>query len=298
MARLNPFESRAGEEKLLGHGNELLDGFLNPSAFGAHSALIFGPIGSGKTSLMLALAELFRKRGWYVIVRGREILEVSRLPKWRERTEIIIPEGYKLSVRVQGVGKKKYPKIGVKEYKSLAELVKLLHRKKLSVVYPDPGLEIPEWLKSYEGVDVIPKEAIFWYEIFKEVIRKLGGKKTAIFIDESHELWSSGSFGAYWHLIEKTKNKIADFRKARVTLVATTHASSDIDWRIISKTDYRFYLPGSRPLRGSLIKPKFTILLTKGRAFIEYSKFGVVKFRLLPDNGEIWLAALRKAKRG
>jgi len=298
MARLNPFESRAGEEKLLGHGNELLDGFLNPSAFGAHSALIFGPIGSGKTSLILSLAELFRGRGWYVLYRGREIFEIPRVPEWEKRTEIFIPKGYKMRLKIQGKGHKKYREIKAREYKNPAELVKLLHRDKITVVYADPKVEVPDWLKAYEGTDVIPREAIFWYEVFKEVIRKLGGRRTAIFVDEAHELWGSGSSGAYWHLIEQTKNKIADFRKARATLVATTHSAADLDWRIISKTDYRFYLPGSRPLRGSLIKPKFTILLSKGRAFIEYSKFGVVKFKLLPDNGEIWLAALRKAKRG
>ena len=298
MARLNPFEAKASEEKLLGHGNELLEHFLNPGAFGAHCALIFGPIGSGKTSLLFALAELFRKRGWYIFLRGRDIFEVPRIPNWREKTEIFIPREYKFSLRVQTKGAKKYPKIKVKEYKSVAELVKLAHRNKITTVYANRNVEVPEWLSAYQGVDVIPKEALFWYEFFTEVIRKLGGKKTAIFIDEIHELWSSGSFGAYWHLIEQTKNKIADFRKARVTLVGTTHSSGDIDWRIKSKIDYHFYLPGSRPLKGSLVKPKFSILLNKGRAFIESGKFGLVKFKLLPDNGEIWLANLKKVKRG
>lgn len=79
-------------------------------------------------------------------------------------------------------------------------------------------------------------------------------------------------------------------------MVATTHTNADVDFRIISKTDYKFYLPGSRPIRGSLIKPRYTILLEKARAFIEHGKFGLVTFKLLPDNGEIWLANLKKKK--
>lgn len=158
---INPFAEKEGYETLRRHGNALLTDFLNPAAFGAHSAMCFGPIGSGKTSLLLALAELFRKNGWYVVIRGREILEVPRLPNWKEKTEIFIPKGYRLRIKVQGQGTKKYPTIETKEYKSVVEVAKLLHRNKLTVVYADPNVEVPEWLKAYEQTDVIPREAIF-----------------------------------------------------------------------------------------------------------------------------------------
>ncbi len=133
--------------------------------------------------------------------------------------------------------------------------------------------------------------------MFHYAVSNFAGKKLAIIIDEAHELWPASTSGAFWHLIESTKNHVADFRKRHISLVLTSHSASELDWRIVSKLDYHIYAPGSRPVRGSLIKPRYTVLAPRGVAYVEQNKFGTFSFKYLPGD-ELWLARLRKKKGG
>lgn len=291
---INPFASRARYEALRRHGDRLLRELLNPeNGFGGHLTLITGPIGRGKTSILLAFAKAFAKKGFIVLARGREAFEFYRLPKWKDLVELWAPADHSIKFREYNGGERLL-NLPVNRYDDIDDLLEKVKKRpgKIHVVFYSKKIN-ESWLKERESEKLIQEQAkscretIFWAEFFDKAIKKLAGRRTVIAIDEAHELWPSGSSGLLWHQINFTKSRIADFRRFKLNLVMTTHVHNDIDWRVIQKLDYAVYLRGAKVL-GRAVKQRFTYKLDDKHCYIEDpAEYGLIPLKKLKETRTI-----------
>jgi len=295
----NPFRSQARLIRVEEHGKKLIRELLHPdNGFGGHLTLITGPIGSGKTSLILALARAFADSGFTVVFRGREAFEIYRLPKWREKTLIFVPKNHKIRF-IEHDHTTKELNIPYEEYENIGDLLQKIKPGKINLVFH--AKEINEkWFKPHflgEDVKEAKKyiETIWWLEFFDKLIKKLASRKVVVIIDEAHELFPSSTTGLLWRLLEFAKSKIADFRKYKKNLILATHDPSDLDWRINRKFDYAIYLRGAKTLK-RLVWQRYTYKLDDDGAFIEGpSEFGIIHFKKLPEK-RIIIAQWKRTK--
>lgn len=285
---LNPFSGGAKFEAMQKHGETLLKRLLTPEdGFGGHLTLVIGAIGRGKTSILLTLAKAFAKKGFIVVYRGRVAFELYRLPRYKKYIKILMPAKHWYKFTKHEEGRKKEIRYEVTTYENLQDLMHKLERGKINVIYASKRID-ETWIRQN-----IPRkmrdeakeywDSVFWTELFEVAIKELAGKRIVFIIDEIHELWPGGASGALWHITERAKHRIADFRKFRFNLVAATHDPADLDWRLVKKFDYAIYVRGARVLR-RILKQSAVNKLQDGWALIEDpAEWGIFPFQRLSE---------------
>ena len=300
---LNPFTSQAGKEIARRYGEELLAEFISPRrSFGAHIGRAFGPIGTGKTALLLLLTRAFLLKGWTVIWRGRPYFELYRMSrKWRKLVRIWVPEGSEIKFVVEPHRKKVEVEYNtyIDEYDLLMQ-IRESGRGKVHWVWPSPVPEIPTWLEETGRAEEANTEAVFWYNVTRYARTYLAKTGTAMFFDEAKELWPMSAPNPDWHINRRQSSVLADFRKAEIAAVIASHNYTDIDANVRGICDFTFWMGGARVPKhyDGLVDPKVVRHAPAGTAFIEYRKFGIINVPLekFDDRGESWIAVVR-AKR-
>ena len=61
--------------------------------------------------------------------------------------------------------------------------------------------------------------------------------------------------GIRWHMQALFCDAAKDFRKANISFIFSMHDTTDLDYRLRSKTQYYGYMRGARPNNGSMIPP-------------------------------------------
>jgi len=284
----------SGKELLAKNGAQLLEQFLKRNlAYGGRVGMITGEQGSGKTSLMLIFASQFVGKE-YVIWRGRFLAQWHKLSNWQEKVRILVHKHDTiefLKLPYDG-GESEVLNIPVVRYESAKDVLRLLRKDKINIIYEPPGYRISEELvrdvKERTGLVIWPdkleeeKPAFFWFEMLYRLLTREDRDWYSVFIDEVDDIFPETPTGAQFALQAWVKDILKDLRKALVSLIVSTHTVRNVDWRIKTKIPVYIYLRGAEVRPGSKIKPQFVLLMDPGYAYIEWGRFGVFKFNYLP----------------
>ncbi|MCD6131178.1 MAG: hypothetical protein J7J61_03625 [Candidatus Hydrothermae bacterium] len=276
-------------------GHELIEKLLNQDVnYGGRQCLILGTVGSGKTTLMLWLAQILRERGEWCIWRGRDVDGYHMLPDWGKKVKILHHEKDEIHIYKVKVGSTEYGEITdylkIEKYSCVEDLIQKLEQDKINVIYEPSFWQISEDLAIYilqkTGIRISPwqlremKGCYFWFEFFEKLLTRKDRRWVSVFVDEADDLIPQNPNGLQWKLQEWVKNSVKDFRKSLISLFLAVHNAEDCDYRIIRKVPIRIYLQGARPLGDSLMTDKnigLKLNLEEGK--IEWKGYGYGGFK-------------------
>lgn len=262
--------------------------FHDPNV-GGTLAMATGEQGSGKTSLLLYLAEAEMANGEIVIWRGREVAQWYRLKNWKHRVKLFIyEEDQPKFYRVEDETAKEIH-IPYETYKEPRDILLKLEKGKLNVIYEPMFYTVSDEVKDavyystgYKLKRNFPKGAYFWFDLFYALTTRLDRRFITLIIDEADDVFPQNPSGDLWKLQEWFKDLLKDARKSLISVFAAVHNLNDIDYRILGKFQAYIYLKGSKPFKGSMVNPKFILKLQKGYGVIEWGGFGLFKFPAYP----------------
>jgi len=289
--------SLKGKHKFARTGAELLEKLLTQDpSFGGRLALITGPQGAGKTTLMLKLAEkLIGKE--YVTWRGRDLAQFHRLPNWKSRVKIFVHEHDEVTfLKLPHSGEEgEVITLPVVKYNTPEDIIKSVEKDKLNVVFEPSFYRISEELAlevlRRSGLKISKKQlnemksAYFWFEFLFRLLERPDRRWFTVMIDEIDDTFPETPTGLQWKLQAWVKDITKDLRKAFISLIGSTHTNTHVDWRIRSKMQARIYLQGAQLEDDTLMKDKTAPLKLKpGEALIEWYGigYGAFKFSSLP----------------
>jgi ssDNA-binding Zn-finger/Zn-ribbon topoisomerase 1 len=119
--------------------------------------------------------------------------------------------------------------------------------------------------------DRVLDPALWWVEFVSFLLEYKGGGFVSLFIDEMADILYSEVSDVRWHMQGIFSNIARDLRKNNISLYYTVHRTSDLDYRIFPKTQYKGYMfegnlrPGSRIPKGATSNlPVGDIILERG----------------------------------
>ncbi|MHC1599941.1 MAG: hypothetical protein ACXQS5_03860 [Candidatus Methanospirareceae archaeon] len=271
-------------------GLEILRSLIeHKHAVGGTTCIITGIQGSGKTSLMLQIAQKLAMQGELVIWRGRQREQVHKLKNWMEKTVWWFPKSSEPRIW-KVTDSRSYDitsQLDVKYYSSLKSLYQGLEVFKINIVFPAHGWKpsselLKDIFEKKRKKIMVKRETTFWVDViyYLTQIRK-SRQFVAIFLDEADDVIPSGVSDQMWWLLEYAKDLIKDARKSYTSVYFAVHNLHDIDYRIVKKCTHYIYLRGARLYRNSLVDQKKVALLGKGEAIIEHGSFGKFRFDFL-----------------
>lgn len=111
------------------------------------------------------------------------------------------------------------------------------------------------------------------------------GEWNSVYLDEFSEICPSNVGGESYRRQQDFAFTMKEVRKCMLTVGTNTQSVTDCDWRIRTKLQYLIYMPGARPMKGSLVKKqaiaKLEVSEKKGnKSYIEEANgmFGVVRW--------------------
>lgn len=196
---------------------------------------------------------------------------------------------------LQDIPESELPKI--KTYRSIESLYKNMVKGAINVVYEPRTYKLTENIKTMikkrggVGDEIFKSDetdrVVFWFEVMDWLLwNKLLDFLTIIF-DEADELFPASPSGIRWHLNLWAKHIMKDLRKRNISMIIATHGYTDIDGRMNTKIQYRFYLRGSITPSSSLINTRAPILLPRGRYYIEGDGWGWVEYDKIEEKPRI-----------
>ncbi len=250
-------------------GRKLWETFLKrDSDFGGYLIEINGIMGSGKTSLMLGMADRILSSNPNETIFWREPLrnpmQITKIGD-RSKFQILAERRHPLQLyEVKEKGLVKSDEMRIRYFSGIKQLIEKSKPGMINVVYFN---ELSKW------ADLLMR------------LRFNGGWQT-VFIDECEDVLpqrcSNKGDGRQWDKNEMLSSNAKEIRKNQVSLIYNSQTcSSDVDSRFRSKAMMFFYLYGSRydertPLSKGAIRS-----LKVGDAWIDYghSLFGRIKFK-------------------
>lgn len=226
---------------------------------------ILGVQGSGKTSLMLSLAEEIIKTNKDELVFWRESTQsqcqFNRFKNW----SIYVKEGLQLEFR--DIATNQPQTLPVTYFHDFNELVEIAKPRQLNVLY-------------------LPEES--GYIDFIKFLRLYPGWQS-LFIDEYEDLAPLRCKGKQWHNNDELSNEFKNIRKGLVSVFCDTQNPSDVDWRVRSKIMCHIYLNGARVDLSSPIVQEAVNALPMGQLFADYGRaiYGKGSFKSFPPRKPI-----------
>ncbi len=284
---------------LIRYGDIVLDRMLiHEPEMGGTLALVFGPQGSAKTTLLINIAEALMLSGEYVIWRGMQLAQWHRFKDWKKKINLIFHKDDKPRFFVVKHGSEEAGEIFLQytTYEMACDILELIRNDKINVVYepthytPSLHSEIMMILSNLEekyekeNRKITVESRFFWFELIDELIHRIDRRWIALVIDEIDDLFPPGAVGAHWHLLNWLRGRIQNARKSFVSIFGATHAKSNVDYRIYEKFQMRIYGRGARIPKDSLFKPRtLTSKLKLGEFLIEEGAFyGKITTEKLP----------------
>jgi len=138
--------------------------------------------------------------------------------------------------------------------------------------------------KQFDKIECTP--AIFWFDFLMELNRENLNRHVTVIIDEFDDVSPARSSGVIWHLTDILSDQFIDMRKHNISAHFSVHALDFVDWRILRRSNYFLWYPGSCPSSAySMIKwHSLTATQPIGSFIIEAEKieFGRMTFSKLP----------------
>jgi len=284
-----------GLELHLKKGEELAKMLItqNPH-YGGREVIITGTKGSGKTTLMLRLAEELMGKE-HVIWRGRTIDQYNRLPNWRERIKIFVHKDMDVKFRKMVIGKKDPEQLRLKDlivkYSKPIDIIEQLEIDKLNIIYEPKFFQVSEefadhvlektGIEIHDMINSEMKAAYFWFEFDWALLQEKGGIWVAEFKDEAHQIYPQNAPGLHYWLNQYSMYAMDDFRKQLVSHFMSTHMITHIDSDIRAKMPFRIYLRGAvvEKRQSAMRLKNITMDLDMGVAKIEQIGNGYGEFR-------------------
>lgn len=141
-------------------------------------------------------------------------------------------------------------------------------------------------LEINEDNSIQAPSPVFWYE-FLETIMEIKKREEyfSVFIDEAHQVARMNPPGELYHLGNWLANSMIDFRRNNLSLFLASQDIQLLDYRIVDRVLYFFWLPGARVYpRISRMQQSLVDTLIKGEVVAELSrqKFGRINFKSIP----------------
>lgn len=191
----------------------------------------------------------------------------------------------------------RFPPDALRTYRSVVDLRENLVLGEINVVYEPTKYAMSRAMHdllvarscSRKGIldDIEFDSPLWWVEcLFYLLNFKMAGFVT-VFIDEADEVFPANPSGIRWHLQGLFCDAAKDFRKANISFVFSIHDTTDLDYRLRSKTQYYGYMRGARPKTGSMISKTTTILLPVGDIIFERDGYGTTNLGKLTERPRV-----------
>lgn len=232
---------------------------------GGVTAIILGPMGSGKTTFMLSkIATPLLERDEYVFWRGLEFCQWTYLPPERIR---LLLSPFSQYDWIDRTTKRPVEDLG------------------------DYGLEVSYcydyedfYAKAEKGrLNVVYMDDSGWLEFCRYLTMRPDIEWITLFMDEIEKFAPANVEGDMWRFNLKFANLVAEFRKNYISLYCAAQDYSDVDYRVTYKMNYKVYLRNARvPRTKSIVYPYVTRNLMKNEAIIDGGgRFTKTKFEKL-----------------
>lgn len=143
-----------------------------------------------------------------------------------------------------------------------------------AAIWPDPSPDAPDDAPSLR----------FWDAVVCHLAEKLETRWHYLIIDEAHEIWwdrPQKDDGAYARQT-RVRDALADFRKTYNSLLIASHASDEIDYRILAKIQFQLYGRGARPISKSRVHKELPLSLSQGQFILDSLYFATIQFPKIP----------------
>lgn len=270
--------------------------FVRDPQQGGRLVLMTGYQGVGKTTLLEKFAQRAFSLGDYVVWRGRDLAQWHRFPDYWLNVTLFVHEDDDIKILKlphDGGPPEEIDNVRIVKYREPQEVVRKLRKTKINVIYEPSFYSISERM-VYEiakrtNIFISPerrkamKASYFWYEFMYHLLERPNRRWVSVFFDEFDDIAPETPKGLQWVLQEWMMHTVKDLRKAFISLFASTHVLTNVDWRIRSKFQIRIYLQGAQIEKGSIIRKKqLTQQLPIGVGIIEWGTYGLFRFDPLP----------------
>jgi len=264
---------------------------------GGHGTEVLGAQGSGKTSFLLHLADIFTKRYPDEILFWRESVETpvqfTRFPKWR----IFVERGlhFRILDKLDGgreidIPYETFDTLPVVSYnrQKLRDPEFFRKNQENKEIQDDIFSTICSRARGGELTVLYFKEEFSWVDLMRFL--RTRPKFQTLLLDEMEEIFPAATKEELWHRIEWAKDNFKHIRKGLVNLIGNTQDTTDIDWRIRRKLQIHIYLPGAVPDRRSRVIKKAMSVLKPGEAYMDWcwTLFGKINFPAYRVTDSLW----------
>ena len=233
---------------------------------GGVTAIVVGPMGSGKTTFMLSkIATPLLERREYLFWRGLEFCQWGYLPPSRIKILLSPLQTYRFFDKTK------------RKLVLIEELEK--YGLKISYCYEHEDF----YVKAEIGkLNVVYVDNEGWLEFCEFLTMRPDIEWISLFMDEIEKFAPANVEGDLWRFNLKFANLVAEFRKNFISLYCAAQDYGDVDYRVTNKMNYRVYLSKARvPRTRSLVYPKTPFHLKKNEAIIDGGIFTKTRFEKL-----------------
>lgn len=241
---------------------------LRDSAIGGIVLECLGVQGSGKTSLMLSIAQDIVQTYPNELVFWRDSYfsqcQFNRFKKWM----IHVADG--VNLQFKNIDQDRVVNVPTTMFNGFDELLANARPRQLNVVYLQ---------NNHEYIDLI------------RYLRLHKGFQS-LFIDEYEDIAPLRCSGEQWKKNELLSNEFKHIRRGLVNLFCDTQNPSDVDWRVRSKIMCHAYLYGSKVDGQSPINQGAVNNLKIGQWYMDYgfALFGKGNFNSFPPKDPVLIA--------